>query len=893
MNVLWRSLARMSAKLIFLLSVAGCFGTLAYASEPPFLSSGNAITAGKNFTSFTSTDTQFFGGISVGSGFATSTIVPTSDDYSTIKFTINVDSADVGEQADLLVVLGKDSQLPYDGGSDTNYFAMVNEGSSFVPVNLYATPEVWVAQLMANPFYPNSTLQNQMSIEFGLSNPTPTMLYVFAGYRLRDTEKIVYSAKPVMLQMSNISANIKVPVEASDHESDLKTITLSSGMYHSCAIKINGNVACWGNNDEGQAPAFRSGHFTQVSVGVYHSCGILANGTVDCWGANTTGQAEPPNGSFIQISAGNSHTCGIRTNGTVDCWGQAGAEGYDGYGEEIKLPSGTFTQISAGIWGDTCGIRSNGSLYCWGIPESGAVGKTGENEQQGNFTQITVGMRHICKLTADGIVICYGNSNMSSPNGKFVQISSGHPSACGIRTDNTIECWSNPIGTFTGTFTQVSTGGNYACGLHTNGTVECLGNGRIDGSDYGQVDPPNDLVVAQPEPIDLNLNNNAINPIKNDVVSNQPPIAGYVATPDSGFAPLTVSLDASSSYDPDGSIVSYQWVANGKTLSGEKVSITLSEPDSYSITLTVIDNKGRSNSITHTITLTQATKSGTQQVSRANYYTCALQYDGTIICWGNNPKDNSNANIAPSGSDFTQISTSNEYACALKSDSSLFCWGNYKVGLPEGNFTQVKTSSSSTCVLDISGKISCWDNYDWSDIFPNASTGKTPGTIGKIESSNSYTQISISDTSWNPHVCALRDDRSIDCWGWNNYKQSTPPKGTFSQVSAGRFYTCALSTEGKVVCWGQATNYSIPSGTFSQLCEPNPYCGIKMDGSIACWNNGMDEYTIPTGYFTQISCAASNSCAIREDGRVSCWGTNTYGEASPPRYHAPVFAPVN
>jgi len=33
MNVLWRSLARMSAKLIFLLSVAGSFGTIAYASD--------------------------------------------------------------------------------------------------------------------------------------------------------------------------------------------------------------------------------------------------------------------------------------------------------------------------------------------------------------------------------------------------------------------------------------------------------------------------------------------------------------------------------------------------------------------------------------------------------------------------------------------------------------------------------------------------------------------------------------------------------------------------------------------------------------------------------------------------------------------------------------------
>ena len=47
MNVLWRSLARMSAKLIFLLSVAGCFGTLAYAGDGIVTTSVNLYKSSK------------------------------------------------------------------------------------------------------------------------------------------------------------------------------------------------------------------------------------------------------------------------------------------------------------------------------------------------------------------------------------------------------------------------------------------------------------------------------------------------------------------------------------------------------------------------------------------------------------------------------------------------------------------------------------------------------------------------------------------------------------------------------------------------------------------------------------------------------------------------------
>ena len=67
-----------------------------------------------------------------------------------------------------------------------------------------------------------------------------------------------------------------------------------------------------------------------ISAGSYHTCGIKINGSVQCWGTGTTddgcsyyecGQSSPPNGSFVQISAGFKHTCGIKSDGSVQCWG--------------------------------------------------------------------------------------------------------------------------------------------------------------------------------------------------------------------------------------------------------------------------------------------------------------------------------------------------------------------------------------------------------------------------------------------------------------------------------------------------------------------------------------------------------------------------------------------
>ena len=70
---------------------------------------------------------------------------------------------------------------------------------------------------------------------------------------------------------------------------------VSAGSYHSCAIKTDNTVLCWGRNHEGQRtiPA-DLGHVKAVSAGWLHTCAIRTNNTMQCWGFNNHGQSTVP-----------------------------------------------------------------------------------------------------------------------------------------------------------------------------------------------------------------------------------------------------------------------------------------------------------------------------------------------------------------------------------------------------------------------------------------------------------------------------------------------------------------------------------------------------------------------------------------------------------------------
>lgn len=85
------------------------------------------------------------------------------------------------------------------------------------------------------------------------------------------------------------------------------------------------------NNDLAQGPSPGA----LVAAGGSHSCGIKVDGAVVCWGADRYGQSSPPGAQFAEVSVAALHSCGITTDGSIICWGN------DGYGR-ATAPEGRF-----------------------------------------------------------------------------------------------------------------------------------------------------------------------------------------------------------------------------------------------------------------------------------------------------------------------------------------------------------------------------------------------------------------------------------------------------------------------------------------------------------------------------------------------------------------------
>ena len=60
--------------------------------------------------------------------------------------------------------------------------------------------------------------------------------------------------------------------------------------------------------------------FVAVATGYRHSCALRTDQTITCWGNNSSGQANPPNGTHTAIATGSTHSCALRTDQTITCW---------------------------------------------------------------------------------------------------------------------------------------------------------------------------------------------------------------------------------------------------------------------------------------------------------------------------------------------------------------------------------------------------------------------------------------------------------------------------------------------------------------------------------------------------------------------------------------------
>ena len=246
---------------------------------------------------------------------------------------------------------------------------------------------------------------------------------------------------------------------------------VSAGGDHSCAIQTDNTVTCWGTNWY-RAMDTLNARYTAVTSGASHSCGLRNDATISCWGYNGHGQTNAPDGQFIAVNAGYNHSCGVRTDNTITCWG-------DNQHNQLDTPGGQFTDISAGH-SHACAVHADSTIQCWGWNNRGQT-----NAPTGSFTDISAGQYHSCALRTDATIQCWGGNTSgqtSSLTESFTDISAGNNHSCGIRTDATIECWGSNLNGKTdtpdGQFTAISAGNNHSCGIRTDATIQCWGDGR-------------------------------------------------------------------------------------------------------------------------------------------------------------------------------------------------------------------------------------------------------------------------------------------------------------------------------------------------------------------------------------------------------------------------------
>ncbi len=79
--------------------------------------------------------------------------------------------------------------------------------------------------------------------------------------------------------------------------------------------------------------------------------------------------------------------------------------------------------------------------------------------------------------------------------------------------------------------------------------------------------------------------------------ATQPPVASFVYSPEEPLVGEEMNFDASTSYDPDGTVVRYDWdFGDGNTAEGREVTYTYAESGEYTVTLTVTDDDGLTDS---------------------------------------------------------------------------------------------------------------------------------------------------------------------------------------------------------------------------------------------------------------------------------------------------------
>jgi alpha-tubulin suppressor-like RCC1 family protein len=277
-----------------------------------------------------------------------------------------------------------------------------------------------------------------------------------------------------------------------------KFIAFGGGLTHSAAIKTDGTLWAWGLNTNGQLgkndithrsspvqEVFGNTTWKLVSTGGYHTAAIKTDGTLWTWGKNNYGQlgkndithrSSPvqeltSNTSWKLVASGAYHTAAIKTDGTLWSWG-FGTNGELGDNSSITKSSPVQEALANTMWKHiACGanhtavIKTDNTLWLWGFNTQGQLGKNDithrsspvqEVTESSNWKQVAGGEFFTAAIKNDGTLWSWGHNGWGQ---------------LGNNTDITHR--SSPIQTVSGgtNWKQVACGATYSAAIKTDGTL--------------------------------------------------------------------------------------------------------------------------------------------------------------------------------------------------------------------------------------------------------------------------------------------------------------------------------------------------------------------------------------------------------------------------------------
>ncbi len=693
---------------------------------------------------------------------------------------------------------------------------------------------------------------------------------------------------------------------------------LATGADHTCAIRRDRTLWCWGANTVGQlgigdstdaqqSPVQVDGVWASVAAGHSHTCAIRDDGSLWCWGADDSGQlgnadagaATTPTKigtktTWQRVSAGETHTCATQIDNTLWCWGSdasgqlGNADASSGLQQEpSQVPGTTWFEVSAG-GAHTCALQTDGALACWG---NGANGRIGDGE------------------TVDRT----SPTNIASTGATWSRVTAGRDHTCATRSDDTLWCWgangTGQLGTSDAMERHVPTEVIAPTGTEWRDAQLVAGNRSTCATAAGALlcwgTLASSTITSAPTRIGaetrwrrlaIGVNHWCASRDDRSIAcwGSDASATGMLPTGKLGYGPYDNNAYA---LPPSDGVSAPDWIdiaaSNGAqggftTLTGHTCAIRADHSlwcwgnDAvHQLGIdTIMMNVGSPMRV--------GTESNWSSVAAGSRHSCATRADGTLWCWGDdgtgqvgNGASTNATQVSPvrlnSDTDWTIVRSTRLHTLALKSNGAMYCWGfGSRCGIEATSnvlsptrigtaaWKTITAGTDTSCAIRSDDQLYCWGNGE-------AGTGLVSATpLLQGDATWSWKAVAASEG----YACAIRSNDELYCWGRNlssrlgvgegssTYITNTPRKvgtATWRAISTGQSHACGIQSDGSLWCWGDNAEGRLGIGTTGGT-RSTP----QRVGSQTNW--------------ASISASWPHSCATRTDGTAWCWGTDGSGE---------------